>query len=82
MEWKGEVSQNMSITWSGRERCVRTWASRGVKGEVCQNMGITWSGRERCVRTWALGGVEGRGVSERVDIRRSGRERFVRMCGH
>ena len=62
MEWKGEVSQNMSITWSGRERCVRTWASRGVKGEVCrhyvewkgevcQNMGIRWSGRERCVRT-------------------------------
>ena len=35
------------------------------KGEVCQNV-------------WALGGVEGRGASEHVDIRWSGRERCVR----
>ena len=41
----------------------------GRKGEVCQNM-------------WTLGGVEGRGVSERVGIRWSGRERCVRTCGH
>ena len=90
------MCQNVGIRWSGRDRCVRTWALGGVegrgaserghlvewKGEVCQNVDIWWSGRERCVRTWALGGVEERGASVHVDIRWSGKEKRIMYKVH